>query len=92
MMFDRHILVDTMSVVIAFHYRATWHTLSEMPAEIMNDDDSLEGRTTADSISIVSTPYSQESEEVVVEGKVCEEVQKRGLLYLGQREMFLAGQ
>lgn len=49
-------------------YRATWHTLSEMPAEIMNDDDSVGSRTPLDSISVISNPLSQDSEEVIIEG------------------------
>lgn len=45
-----------------------------MPAEIMNDDDDgLEGQTPTDTISIVSTPYSQESEDVVIEGRQANE-------------------
>ncbi|XP_061195891.1 RING finger protein 17-like isoform X2 [Saccostrea echinata] len=50
--------------------RATWHTLSEMPAEIMNDDDSVGSRTPVDTVSVVSTPYSQESEEVIIEAEL----------------------
>lgn len=58
--------------------RATWHTLTEMPAEIMNDDDSGGIGTPLDSVSVVSTPYSQESEEVIIEGRAetgCERAQ-----------------
>nr|XP_022292973.1 RING finger protein 17-like isoform X3 [Crassostrea virginica] len=50
--------------------KATWHTLTEMPAEIMNDDDSGGIGTPLDSVSVVSTPYSQESEEVIIEAEL----------------------
>ncbi|XP_056016210.1 RING finger protein 17-like isoform X2 [Ostrea edulis] len=76
--------------------RATWHTLSEMPAEIMNDDDDgLEGQTPTDTISIVSTPYSQESEDVVIEGELYfadeEECSVAGGVEFVQKSSDLAG-
>lgn len=39
-----------------------------MPAEIMNDDDSVGSRTPLDSVSVISNPLSQDSEEVIIEG------------------------
>eukprot|EP00105_Crassostrea_gigas_P034958 XP_019919106.1 PREDICTED: RING finger protein 17 isoform X8 [Crassostrea gigas] len=50
--------------------KATWHTLSEMPAEIMNDDDSVGSRTPLDSVSVISNPLSQDSEEVIIEAEL----------------------